>query len=87
MTIPKPQEPYYWRDVPHSENQELPTFDESIDMDDEDEDEEDTETELEADFDDANILDALASLARELDEAILEVDDEAEEDKPAAIVP
>ncbi|MBN2499806.1 MAG: hypothetical protein JXB38_03500 [Anaerolineales bacterium] len=86
MAFPEPIEPSYWQDVHLPEGQDIQKPDTMIDMDAE-ELEEDIETELEADFDDANILDALASLGRELDEALLEIDDDAGKDKPAAIIP
>ena len=86
MAFPEPIEPDYWQDIPLPEGRDIQKLDDQFDLDTEEDLEEDTETELEADFDDANILDALASLARELDEALLETDDN-EKNKPAAIVP
>ena len=85
MAYPEPIEPNYWQDFPPPEGH-IHELDGLI-MDTEEELEEDIETELEADFDDANILDALASLGRELDEALLETNDYTGEDRPAAIVP
>ena len=87
MAFPKPIEPHGWHDVPPTDAPQPPQQSQPTDADAEELDE-DTEAELEADFDDSNILDALAFLARELDEAVLEVDDDdAGKEKPAATAP
>lgn len=86
MTFPKPPESHRWRKAAHPKNQNPHELDEPLNQDD-GQYEENIEEEIEEDFDDINILDALATLARELDEAVLEVDDDAEEDKPALYIP